>query len=108
MASRYPARHVMIARLATILRIPAVTSTPHFPDDPTLRAHWDGSLQAYIRESDHKPCTCLDFYDGGIGIHTNGESGTAYEVIRETSAKGIAEAVWAWERIEGARVHINA
>lgn len=106
MASRYyPEAVVMLCRVGVILGIPVVSDSPRFPDDPARRARWSPSVGAYVlaEKGASQPITCLSLHNNAIVLHENGCSGISEELTRTSTRKELAEAVWAWERIEGAR-----
>jgi hypothetical protein len=51
--------------------------------------------------------TCIALRDTGIGVHLDGTSGLAFELVRGSTPKEIAEAVWAWERLADGLTKIN-
>lgn len=114
---QYPAPYVMLSRLAFILRCPVVSAEPkirrgEFPAEHKFRAYWSVKRGAWVRESDGNVppfVLSLDKNAGGYAIHMHKghESGVTHEVVRRTTALGIARAVWAFEEIARAQAMLR-
>lgn len=104
---RAPKPVSMLARLAVMLDLPAVLPSGFDPENTTVRrARWSPTVGAYVlaEKGAHAPVTCLSLQMGDIAIHHNGDSSvTALLTRTDGSARALAEAVWAWERIEDGR-----
>lgn len=99
MSSRYPAPHIMLLRLASCLGLHVVTNDRNYE----RRAEWVFGAYPHagaFRDTSGAAVTCLELSDEGIVLHHNGDSAIAKVLVQGHGPKAIAEAVWAWERIQ--------
>lgn len=64
----------LLARLARVTRLPAITDALVFPDHPSLRARWDRELERWVSRTTGRPVDAIAFRDRALHLHRNGES----------------------------------
>lgn len=63
----------ILARLARVTRLCAITDALIFPEHPGLRARWDKAQQRYVSATSGKPVDCISIRDRLIYLHRQGE-----------------------------------
>jgi len=63
----------LLARLAAVTRLPAITDALIFPAHPALRARWDKRMQRYVSPTSGKPTDCISLRDRQVHLHARGE-----------------------------------